>query len=134
MAKLVLKNVVVKVDTVDLSDQVNQVTISETVNEVETSAFGNSNVTRVGGLKDSSVSLTFHSDFAASETWATLKDKVGTIGTVVILPNGTAPSSTNPSYSIEVLYTQMDHLNGSIGELSTASVTWPANSISYATA
>ena len=134
MPKLVLTNAVVKVDTIDLSDHVNQVSISETVNEVETSAFGNTNVTRVGGLRDSSVSLTFHQNFDAGEVWATLRSKVGTVGTVQIIPNGTVISSTNPAYSLEVLYTEMSHLDGSIGELSTASVTWPANSISYATA
>jgi hypothetical protein len=134
MPKLVLTNAVVKVDTIDLSDHVNQVTISETVNEVETSAFGNTNVTRVGGLRDSSVSLTFHQNFDAGEVWATLRNKVGTVGTVQVIPNGTTVSSTNPAYNLEVLYTEMSHLDGSIGELSTASVTWPANSISYATA
>jgi hypothetical protein len=134
MSKIVLKNVVIKVDNVDLSDHVNSVQITENVAEVETSAFGNSNVTRVGGLKDSSVSLTFHQDFAAAEVWATLKDKVGTVGTVTVLPDGTAKGATNPEYTLEVLYTQMDALNGSIGDLSTASVTWPANSITYATA
>jgi hypothetical protein len=134
MSKIVLTNCVVKVDTVDLSDHVNQITVTETVNEVETSAFGNSNVTRVGGLRDSSISLTFHQNFAAGEVYATLKDKVGSIGTVQVIPNGTAISATNPSISLEVLYTEMSHLDGSIGELSTASVTWPANSITKATA
>jgi hypothetical protein len=134
MSKIVLTNCVVKVDTVDLSDHVNQVTVTETVNEVETSAFGNTNVTRVGGLRDSSISLTFHQNFAAGEVYATLKDKVGSIGTVQVIPNGTAISATNPSISLEVLYTEMSHLDGSIGELSTASVTWPANSITKATA
>jgi len=134
MSKIVLTNCVVKVDTIDLSDHVNAVSITETVNEVETSAFGNSNVTRVGGLRDSSISLTFHQNFAAGEVYATLKDKVGSIGTVQVIPNGTVISTTNPSISLEVLYTEMSHLDGSIGELSTASVTWPANSITKATA
>ena len=134
MSKIVLTNCVVKVDTIDLSDHVNQVTVTETVNEVETSAFGNTNVTRVGGLRDSSISLTFHQNFAAGEVYATLKDKVGSIGTVQVIPNGTAISATNPSISLEVLYTERSHLDGSIGELSTASVTWPANSITKATA
>ena len=134
MSKIVLTNCVVKVDTIDLSDHVNQISITETVNEVETSAFGNSNVTRVGGLRDSSISLTFHQNFAAGEVYATLKDKVGSIGTVQVIPNGTIISATNPSISLEVLYTEMSHLDGSIGELSTASVTWPANSITKATA
>lgn len=134
MSKKVLTNVVVKVDTVDLSDHVNSVTISQTAAEVETTAFGNTHVQRLGGLKDASVSLTFHQNFAAGEVWATLKDKIGTVGTVQVIPDGTTISATNPAYNVVVLYTQMDQLNGSVGELSTASVTWPANSISYASA
>jgi hypothetical protein len=134
VSKTVLKDVVVRVDNVDLSDHVNQVSITETVAEVETTAMGPGRVERVGGLKDASVSLTFHQNFAAGEVWATLRDKVGTIGTVQVIPNGTVVSSTNPRYSVEVLYTSMDALNGSVGELSTASVTWPANTITYATA
>lgn len=134
MAKTVLTDVVIKVNNVDLSDHVNQVTITQSVNEVETSAFGNGNVTRTGGLKDSSVALTFHQDFAAAEVEATIGGLVGTIGTVVVLPAGTAPSATNPSYTCEVLYTEWSPLDGSVGELSTASVTWPANSVTKGTA
>lgn len=134
MAKTVLTDVVIKVNNVDLSDHVNQVTITQNVNEVETSAFGNGNVTRTGGLKDSSVALTFHQDFAAAEVEATIGGLVGTIGTVVVLPAGTAPSATNPSYTCEVLYTEWSPLDGSVGELSTASVTWPANSVTKGTA
>jgi hypothetical protein len=134
MAKIVLTDVVVKVANVDLSDHVNQVTVNSSVNEVETSAFGNSNVTRVGGLKDSSVSLTFHQDFAATEVEATIGGLVGTIGTVQVIPAGTVVSATNPSYTLEVLFTEWSPLDGSVGDLSTASVTWPANSITKGTA
>ena len=134
MSKIVLTNVSVKVNNVDLSDHVNQVTLTQNVNEVETSAFGNTNVTRVGGLRDSSVALTFHQNFAATEVEATIGGLVGTIGTVVVIPAGTVVSATNPSYTAEVLYTEWTALDGSVGELSTASVTWPANSVTKATA
>jgi hypothetical protein len=134
MSKIVLTNVNVKVNNVDLSDHVNQVTLTQSVNEVETSAMGNTNVTRVGGLRDSSVALTFHQNFAATEVEATIGSLVGTIGTVVVIPAGTVVSATNPSYTCEVLYTEWTALDGSVGELSTASVTWPANSVTKATA
>jgi hypothetical protein len=134
MSKIVLTNVNVKVNNVDLSDHVNQVTLTQSVNEVETSAFGNTNVTRVGGLRDSSVALTFHQNFAATEVEATIGSLVGTIGTVVVIPAGTVVSDTNPSYTCEVLYTEWTALDGSVGELSTASVTWPANVVTKATA
>lgn len=133
MAKIVLTNAVVKVNNVDLSDHVNQVSISSSAAEVETTAFGTGHVTRVGGLKDDTVSLTFHQDFAATEVEATIGGLVGTLGTVVVIPAGTAVTASNPSYTMEVLYTEWSPLDGSIGDLSTASVTWPANSIAKAT-
>jgi len=129
MAKIVLTNAVVKVNNVDLSDHVNQVSISSSSAEVETTAMGPGHVTRVGGLKDDSVSLTFHQDFAAAEVEATIGGLVGTLGTVQVIPAGTAVSATNPSYTMEVLYTEWSPLDGSVGDLSTASVTWPANSL-----
>lgn len=133
MAKIVLTDVKVQVNNVDLSDHVNQVAINSSAAEVETTAFGTGHVTRVGGLKDDSVSLTFHQNFAAAEVEATIGGLVGTIGTVSIAPAGTAISATNPVYSLEVLYTEWSPLDGSVGDLSTASVTWPANSITKAT-
>jgi hypothetical protein len=134
MAKIVLVDCVVKVNNVDLSDHVNQVTINSSAAEVETTAFGTGHVTRVGGLKDDSVSLTFHQDFAATEVEATIGGLVGTLGTVTILPAGSAVSGTNPSYACSVLYTEWSPLDGSVGDLSTASVTWPCNSVAKATA
>lgn len=129
MSKIVLTNVNVKVATVDLSDHINSVSISRSAAEVETTAFGTGHVTRVGGLKDDSISLGFHQNFAAAEVEATIGSLVGTIGTVVIIPAGTVVSSTNPSYTCEVLFTEWSPLDGSVGDLSTASITWPCNSV-----
>jgi hypothetical protein len=132
--KIVLTDVVVKVNNVDLSDHVNSVSISSNSAEVETTAFGTGHVTRVGGLKDDSVSLTFHQDFAATEVEQTIGGLVGTLGTVTIIPAGSVVSGTNPSYTCSVLYTEWSPLDGSVGDLSTASVTWPCNSVTKATA
>jgi hypothetical protein len=129
VSKIVLTNAVVRVNNVDLSSHVNQVSISSSAAEVETTAFGTGHVTRVGGLKDDSVSLTFHQNFAAAQVEATIGGLVGTVGTVTVIPAGSVVSATNPSYTLEVLYTEWSPLDGSVGDLSTASVTWPANSI-----
>ena len=133
MAKIVLTDVNVKVANVDLSDHINSVTLSRSAAEVETTAFGTGHVTRVGGLKDDTIALGFHQDFAAGEVEATIGGLVGTIGTVVVIPAGTAPSSTNPSYTCEVLFTEWAPLDGSVGDLSTASITWPCNSVTKGT-
>jgi hypothetical protein len=134
MPKLVLTNVNVKVANIDLSDHINSVSLSSSSAEVETTAFGTGHVTRVGGLKDDSIALGFHQDFASGEVEATIGSLVGTIGTVVVIPAGTVVSATNPSYTCEVLFTEWSPLDGSVGDLSTASITWPCNSVTKATA
>jgi hypothetical protein len=129
MSKIVLTNVNVKVANVDLSDHINSVSLSSSAAEVETTAFGNGHVTRVGGLKDDSIALGFHQNFASGEVEATIGSLVGTIGTVVVIPAGTVVSAANPSYTCEVLFTEWSPLDGSVGDLSTASITWPCNSV-----
>lgn len=129
MAKLVLTNAYVKVGTVDLSDHVNQVTISRSANEVETTAFGDTYTTRVGGLKEASVSLTFHNDYVAGEVQRTIGTLIGELGTVVVGVNGSVASTATPLYECVVLFSEWSDVDGSVGDLSTASVTWPANSI-----
>lgn len=133
MAKIVLKNAYVKIGTLDVSDHCNQVTLTTTVNEVETTAFGNSNVTRVGGLQDSSVSLTFHQDFVPQQIDAVVTPLLGSLATVVVAPNGSVVGSANPTYTCEVLVTEWGW-EGGVGELATKGVTWPANSVARATA
>lgn len=134
MAKIVLTNVHVKVANIDLSDHINSVTLATSAAEVETTAFGTGHVTRVGGLKDASVSLGFHQNFAAGEVEATIGALVGTLGTVVLIPAGTVVGAANPSYTCEVLFTEWSPLDGSVGDLSTASITWPCNTVTKATA
>jgi hypothetical protein len=50
---------------------------------------------------------------------------VGSIATVVIIPQGTAVSSTNPRYTSTCLVTQYSPVASSVGDLATFSVTWP---------
>ena len=78
MAVFLQNDVVVSVNSVDLSDHVASITWTETADELETTAMGDGNRTRIGGLKDGSVSIEFHQDFAASETYITLYSLLGT--------------------------------------------------------
>lgn len=129
MAKIVLTNAYVKVGNVDLSDHVNQVSLSQSAAEVETTAFGGTYTTRIGGLKEASVSLTFHNDYAAGNVQRTIGTLVGTLGTVTIGVNGTVAATATPHYQCVVLFTEWSDIDGSVGDLSTASVTWPCNSV-----
>lgn len=128
MARIVLTDAKVTINGVNLSDHIASVTISESADVVETTAFSNTAKTRVAGLLDNSVTLEFHQDFAASSVEATINGTsslVGTVTAIVVTPTSSAVGATNPSYSFSALVSEWTPLNGSVGELSTASVTWP---------
>lgn len=134
MARIVLTNMSVTVGAVDLSDHITSVTLETTVEAVDTTSMSSTAVkTQIAGLKSNAVTLDFHQDFAASSVEATLYPLIGTATTVIVKPANTATSATNPSYSIaDVLVTSWTPLNGGVGELSTASVTYPCGAITKA--
>jgi hypothetical protein len=127
MARIVLTDVGVILGGVDLSDHIASVEIAQNFDEVETTAFGDGGRKRIAGLEDSSISLSFHQDFAAGEVDATIGPLVGGTAAFDIGPFGTAiaASGTAPRYTGTVLITEWTALNGAVGELSTADITWP---------
>jgi hypothetical protein len=129
MARIVLTDAYVVVNSVDLSDHINSVEIAQSFDSVETTAFGDSGRTRTGGLEDSSVTLSFHQDFAAASVDATIAPLVGGTASFEIRAVGTATavSATNPKYTGTVLVTEWNPISGGVGELSTADVTWPVS-------
>jgi hypothetical protein len=136
MARIVLTNAYVTVNSVDVSDHVASVTLNSSIDVVETTAFGTTGArTRVGGLADNSITLEFHQDYASGSIEATVYPLLGSTTTVVVKPNGSSTSTTNPSYTSTVLVSEWTPLNGAVGELATASVTWPVSgAITKATA
>ena len=136
MARIVLTNVQVVVGGVDLSNHVASVTLSSTYDVLETTAFAGGNVpdaakTRIAGLADNSVTLEFHQDFAdpgAGNTPVeqTIYPLLGDIINIEVQPITSATQGpTNPKYTFEALVSEWTPLNGAVGELATASVTWP---------
>jgi hypothetical protein len=128
MARIVLTDVKCTINGVNLSDHIASVTLNTGTDVVETTAFSSTAAkTRVGGLQDNSVTLEFHQDFASNNVEQTINGSsslVGTVTTVVVSPTSTV-SATSPSYSFSALVAEWTPLNGAVGELSTASVTWP---------
>lgn len=136
MARIVLTNAYVTINSVDLSDHISSVTLNSSIDVVETTAFSTTAArTRVGGLADNSITLEFHQDYASSSVEATIYPLLGSTTSVVVKPNGSTTSATNPSYTSTVLVSEWTPLNGAVGELATASVTWPVSgAITKATA
>jgi hypothetical protein len=129
MAKQVLTNVAVTFGTAntDITSYVASVTLNLTKAEVATTSFGSGGaVTRIAGLADNAITLDLHQDYPTIEklfydAWA-----AGTAVPMTVKPNGTAAaSSTNPQYAFNVLPLTWTPVAGAVGDLATASVTYP---------
>lgn len=127
MAKFVATDYSVSVNGTDFSTSLASVELTVESDDVETTAFGGEWRTRVGGLKQASLTLEFHQDFGASSVDATLFPLLNTIATVVILPTSDSVGATNPSYTAECLVNQYQPFASSVGDLATLSVTWPVS-------
>ena len=125
MARIVLTNASVVFGSTDLSDHIASVTLNSTFDIVETTAFGQTAKTRVAGLADNSVTLEFHQDYATSSVEQTIYPLLGTAISVVAKPVAGTTTTINPQYTFSALVSEWTPLNGSVGELATASVTWP---------
>lgn len=125
MAVFLNNGVGVKVNSVDLSDHVNNITLNRNFDELETTAMGDSGHRYIKGLEASSITLDFLNDTATASVLQTLQAAWGTNVTVVLIQNkGTAVSATNPLYTMTVLVNGTTDINGATGDLSTQSVTW----------
>jgi hypothetical protein len=130
MARLVLTNVEVTIGAVDLSNHIASVTLGSTYDVLETTAFAGGNVpaaakTRIAGLVDNSVTFEFHQDFSAASVEATIYPLLGTVVACTVKPVDAAVAADNPEYQFNALVSEWTPLNGAVGELATASVTWP---------
>jgi len=131
MAKQVLTNVAVTFGTAntDITSYVASVTLNLSKAEVATTSFGSSGaVTRIAGLQDNSITLDLHQDYPTIEklfydAWAS-----GTAVPMTVKPNGTgSATSSNPQYAFQVLPLTWQPIQGAIGDLATASVTYPVD-------
>ena len=135
MAKLVLTNATVSLNSSDISSSVAAITLSTSAAEVPTTNFGSGGaVTRVAGLIDNSVTLSMHNDYNAID--GLIFPLIGSTAVTMVIKASTAATSTaNPSYTFSVLCTEWTPVNGAVGELNTADVTWPiSGTITKATA
>ena len=127
MAKFYAQDYKITIGTANLSEDIASVTLDITSDEVETTAFGSTYRTRIGGLKDASVSLDFHQDFGAGSVDALLFPLMGSTVAVKIAPTSGTVTATNPEYRFTALVTQYQPFAGAVGDLATLSVTWPVS-------
>jgi hypothetical protein len=131
MPRLVLTNAYVLYASNDISQYVTSVALSTSVDVIETTGLGSSARTRVGGLFDNSLALEFNQDFADNALEELINgtslatSTVGTTVAIEIRPVNTTVSASNPKFTFNALISEWQPLSAAVGELVSASVTWP---------
>ena len=129
-----LSNPVVTIASVDLSDMCSAATLTYLVESLEDTAFGTNARTYTAGLVNNEVTLTLYASFAATETYATLFNLVGTKTVVTLTPTSAAESATNPKFILTDCYLEsLPVINASLGELSTYDVTFTGGALTIDT-
>lgn len=130
MAVFSLKNASILINTVDLSDHSNSVTVNYEIDSIEVTAFGSGGHLFAGGLQNLSVDITLHQDLAASKTEATIYPLVGTTTTLAIKNDSAATSATNPLYTISNAFlSSHTPVSGAIGDLASTSLTFTGGTL-----
>jgi hypothetical protein len=131
MARLVLTNAYVLYASNDISQYITSVSLSSSVDVIETTGLGSVARTRVGGLFDNQLTIEFNQDFADNALEELINGTslaTSTVGTTVameIRPVNTTVSASNPKFNFNALIAEWQPLSAAVGELVTASVTWP---------
>ena len=130
MAELVFKDPYVSIGGTVLSDHVRSVTIRYGAEIKDRTAGGNVGAggvkarEKIAGLVDWSMDIEFNQDYAAGEVDATLFPLVGAAEfAVVVKPDGSVTSATNPSYTGNGVIESYEPIAGTVGEPVTAPVT-----------
>ena len=127
MAKFAATDFDISIGGTDFSDSLAAVTLDISREQLEITAFGDSARRYIGGLQDSSVTLSFHQDFAAGSVDETIFSNLGGTVAIVIKPTSGAVSSSNPSFSFNALVVQSTPFSSNVGDLATQDLTFPVD-------
>jgi hypothetical protein len=125
MAKLVLTNPRVTLDSFDVSDHCASISFGTVYDLVEVTQIGDIAKKMVAGLEENSLSLELQQDFGISQLESVIYPNRGLRVNCTVRPTTAAISATNPQYSFQVLISEWTPLSGSAGDLSTINVNWP---------
>ena len=135
MATTVLSNPVVSIGAsspgTSITTQVVSAVVTTSQEQLDSTAFGQTNRTYVGGLTNCSITLTLLMDYSASSTYALLNSLVGASATYVAVKATTAAiSATNPEFQLTNGYLEsMDLVNASLGTLQQVEVTFTGGTL-----
>jgi hypothetical protein len=119
----------ITINSSNFSDSLAALTLDISRESLEITAFGDSARRYIGGLQDSSVTLSFHQDFGAGSVDQTLWNNLGGTVAIVIKPTSGSVTATNPSYSFNALVVQTTPFASNVGDLATMDVTFPVDGV-----
>ena len=123
MANMVLTTAFVSINSVNLSAYVKSVSVSYKSEMQDDTAMGDTARSRIGSLKDYSLSIEFFQDYAAGAVDATLFGIVGSVVPIEIRGSSAAASATNPKYTGSAILETYQPVGGSVGDNLMAPVT-----------
>lgn len=126
MGKFVLKDAVITVNSVDLSDHFSSVEIEQEADDVEFTSFGAGFKEYGQGLKDATITVSAFQDFDAAKVDATLYPLFASGGTfpVTVKATNSAVGTTNPLYTLTARLFSYSPLSGDVGDASTTELTF----------
>lgn len=124
MAKTILRDVSVTVNSVDISDHVDTVEVDEQWEQVDVTGMGAAAREILLGLATASIKLNLFQDFGTASIDDTLSPLAGsnTPFAVVVKPTSGVVSPTNPSFTLQGVLPQYTPISGQVGKASMMSV------------
>lgn len=128
-----LSNPTVTVNSVALTGFATAARLSRKNTAADTTVFGQTARTYSPTLEDNELVVTLYLTYAASETYATLKDLVGTQTTVAVAPASGAQSATNPKFTLTNTYLEeLPVLDAKLGEIQSIDITFKGGAYTVA--
>lgn len=127
MAKYTTDTHVITYQAGTVSGNVQACELSIEADEQETTGYGESWRSRIAGLKNATITMTWYQGFSGgtADVDALLWGQFGSTAQIVIKPGTAAVGVGNPTYTFTALVTQVNPFSGQVGDIATQSVTWP---------
>ncbi len=129
MAVFLNNTVGLKINAIDLSDNVTSVTLNYAADELEVTAMGDTAHKFVKGLESGTLTVSLLNDTATSQVLQTLNSAFGTtVAVKMVQEKVPAVSATNPLYTFDILVNNLTPINGAVGDIGTQDITFTLNS------
>lgn len=126
MTKKVLLDAQLGIANNDLTDHTSKIELNDEFEDKETTTFGSGGAKeRLGGLEESEISITFKQDYDDNSLDEIMWGLRRQVVTFACRADEDAVSASNPEYYGSLLVKKWVPLNGAVGDVAEADVTFP---------